>query len=95
MALFPFHNYYNPWAIMQSSKKEDTIPQQYVGVTYDGSIKHYYAREPLGTGIVLHREDGPAFIFKTGKEFWYYKGLEIKCNNLEDFQRIIKLKAFL
>ena len=94
MALFPFHNYYNPWTIMQSSEKEGTVPQQQIGVTYDGSIKHYYAREPLGTGIILHREDGPACILSTGEEYWYFKGLEIKCSSLDEFQRKIKLLVF-
>ena len=93
MALFPLP-LYRPWTIMNSSKKEGTVPQQYIGITYDGTVKHYYAREPLGTGIVLHREDGPAMIWANGEEFWYYKGLKLDCSDLQEFQRKIKLLVF-
>ncbi len=42
----------------------------------------------------LHREDGPAIEFISGdKEYWYY-GQYIDCKTDEEFQRLIKLKAF-
>ncbi len=92
MALFPT---FNPWTILRSSEKVGTCPQQYIGITYDGTVKHYYPNIPLGTGIILHREDGPAVIWENGEKFWYYKGHQIDCKNLDEFQRILKLKVFL
>lgn len=43
---------------------------------------------------VLHREDGPAAEFSSGDKFWYYHGEYINCSSQEEFERIIKLKAF-
>lgn len=44
----------------------------------------------------LHRSDGPAEEYTATPENneWYYMGLEIKCSSLEEFQRLVKLKAF-
>jgi len=43
----------------------------------------------------IHREDGPA-VEGSGSlpNIWYYHGEYIKCNSQQEFERIIKLKAF-
>ena len=73
------------------------------------------------SGSNLHREDGPAVVYKNGsykawyvdgelhridgaaREYnhplnfdseYYYRGIEIRCKTLEEFKRIIELKAF-
>jgi hypothetical protein len=43
---------------------------------------------------VLHREDGPAIIQIDGDEEWFYHGARIFCSNIEQFNRLIRLKAF-
>jgi len=44
---------------------------------------------------ILHIEDGPAVIQKIyGIQFWWYKGKYIPCNSQEEFERILRLKAF-
>ena len=42
----------------------------------------------------LHREDGPACEWSGGHKSWYYKGKHIICYSQEEFERILKLKAF-
>jgi hypothetical protein len=42
-----------------------------------------------------HRVDGPAVKLISGKEFWFYNGIEVKCSSLEEFTKKIKLLAFL
>ena len=41
-----------------------------------------------------HRVDGPAFEYPDGTKFWYYQGKQIDCQSQEEFERLIKLKAF-
>jgi hypothetical protein len=43
---------------------------------------------------LYHREDGPAFISTFGTQYWYYDGQYIHCSSQEEFERILKLKAF-
>jgi hypothetical protein len=42
----------------------------------------------------FHREDGPAIEKSNGIKYWYYHGKLIKCSCQEEFERIIKLRAF-
>jgi hypothetical protein len=42
----------------------------------------------------LHREDGPAMMFNNDRSYWYYHGNEIDCSSQEEFERLLKLKAF-
>lgn len=43
----------------------------------------------------LHRVDGPADIYEFwGYPHWYYNGKRIDCSSQEEFEKIIKLKAF-
>ena len=41
-----------------------------------------------------HRENGPAIEYHNGDKEWYYNGNLIDCRSQEEFERIIKLKAF-
>jgi hypothetical protein len=47
---------------------------------YDGNARH-------------HRLDGPAREWAAGKE-WYIHGERIFCSSQEEFERLMKLKAF-
>ena len=42
---------------------------------------------------LLHRLDGPAMEYDTTKS-WYYKGRKIFCSSQQEFEKILKLKAF-
>lgn len=46
------------------------------------------------TDQFFHREDGPAVIHTNGLSFWWYDGKYIDCKTQEEFERILKLKAF-
>jgi hypothetical protein len=41
-----------------------------------------------------HRIDGPAIEFANGEKSWYYKGKQLMCFSQEQFEKLIKLKAF-
>lgn len=41
-----------------------------------------------------HREDGPAIEHSDGYKEWHYEGKYVDCNSQEQFERLIKLKAF-
>lgn len=43
----------------------------------------------------LHRIDGPAVCTTAGYEAWYYKGEQIFVQNQKEFERWLKLRAFL
>ena len=76
----------------------------------DGSVRHYkdgmYHRED-GPAVIHadgwmgwwlngqhHREDGPAAIWPNGFQEWWYKGKRLSCQSQEEFERLLKLKAF-
>ena len=41
-----------------------------------------------------HREDGPACEYVNGDKSWWYHGKYIDCKSQEEFERLLKLKAF-
>lgn len=41
-----------------------------------------------------HRVDGPAITWHTGEKWWYVNGKYIACQSQEEFERIMRLKAF-
>ena len=41
-----------------------------------------------------HRIDGPAIEYFDGYKIWYFKGKEIEVSCQEEFERVVKLKAF-
>lgn len=42
----------------------------------------------------LHRTDGPAVCCRDGSRRWYFHGQYIDCKSQEEFERLLKLKAF-
>jgi hypothetical protein len=42
----------------------------------------------------LHREDGPAIEDSDGRKYWYLNGKLLDCKTQEEFERLIRLKAF-
>jgi hypothetical protein len=42
----------------------------------------------------FHRIDGPAIDQSDGTKEWYYDGNKIDCSSQEEFEKLIKLKAF-
>jgi hypothetical protein len=53
--------------------------------------KNEYAYYQYGK---LHRLDGPAIDFPNAKQ-WWIDGIQIKCNDNEEFLRIVKMKELL
>ena len=43
---------------------------------------------------LCHRLDGPAHEFVNGYKYWYYKGERIDCSSQQEFEKLLKLKAF-
>jgi hypothetical protein len=43
---------------------------------------------------MLHREDGPAIILPDGNKEWYLHGKKINCSTQEQFERLMRLRAF-
>ena len=41
-----------------------------------------------------HRTDGPAIEYPNGDKYWYLNGKQIDCKSQEEFERLLKLKAF-
>jgi hypothetical protein len=41
-----------------------------------------------------HRTNGPARIWKDGREEWYLYGEYIDCKTQEEFEKLMRLKAF-
>ena len=41
-----------------------------------------------------HRTDGPAIENANGDKYWYFDDNQIDCKSQEEFERLLKLKAF-
>jgi hypothetical protein len=41
-----------------------------------------------------HRVDGPAIEYFNGKKEWYYRGELLNCSSQEEFEKLLRLKAF-
>lgn len=57
-------------------------------VEYTDGSKVWYVEHKL------HRLDGPAAEYASGDKYWFYEDELIECNSQEEFERLIKLKAF-
>jgi len=42
----------------------------------------------------IHRLDGPAVELANGTKHWFLDGEEINCKSQEEFERLMRLKAF-
>jgi hypothetical protein len=52
----------------------------------DGSLRSF-------KNDLMHKIDGPAYVDR-GSKLWYYEGKLISCSSQEEFERLLKLKAF-
>lgn len=52
-------------------------------------------REAWYNNGILHREDGPALIYRDGIKEWVINGSYLNCKSQEEFLKLLKLKAFL
>ncbi len=50
--------------------------------------KRYYKNSKL------HRIGSPAIELASGTKIWYYEDKRIFCNSQEEFEKLLKLKAF-
>ena len=57
-------------------------------VEYTDGSKEWYLNDQL------HREDGPAIEHINGDKSWYLQGKWIDCSSQQEFERLMKLKAF-
>jgi len=57
-------------------------------IEYPNGYKRWYIEGQL------HREDGPAIDGADGIKFWFIKNKRVQCTSQEEFERLIKLKAF-
>jgi hypothetical protein len=60
---------------------------------YDNGDKQYWVNGKL------HRLDGPAIEYSSptmhSQNQWHYKGLRVVCSNQQEFEKFLKLRAFL
>jgi hypothetical protein len=42
----------------------------------------------------LHRTDGPAIEYANGDKYWYINNIKLPCRTQEQFERLMRLKAF-
>jgi hypothetical protein len=57
-------------------------------------ILSYITDDPMLRHEFLHREDGPARESANGNCQWWYEGEQIQCSSQEEFEKMLKLKAF-
>lgn len=57
-------------------------------VEYPGGDKRFYLNGKL------HNLKGPAVEYTNGYKSWYLNGKYIDCKSQEEFERLLKLKAF-
>jgi len=57
-------------------------------VDFSNGNKFWYKKNKI------HRLDGPAIEYNDGYKSWYYEGKKIYCKSIEEFLKIINLKAF-
>lgn len=89
-------------------KKEDLIEKKFADRTFyyiKGKEEYGYYRAVDKDGFESywhidegvqerHREDGPALTLSNGKQEWYYFGKHLNCKTQEEFEELMKLKAF-
>jgi hypothetical protein len=82
------HGAYDFWEIEYGG---NTILHREDGPAYINRVSGYEAWYRYGE---LHREDGPAQITGRGDKYWWLNGQYVHCNTQEEFERLVKLKAF-
>jgi hypothetical protein len=75
---------YNQYEIWWVDMQSDTYEVHWT----DGYIGHHVNGR-------LHREDGPAEEWQLkNHKAWFVKGKKLDCNTQEEFEQLMKLKAF-
>jgi hypothetical protein len=64
--------------------------EDYDIIKFDDDNVFYYLK---GT-LTYHRTDGPAIILPGGKKEWWLRGIKRKCSSQEEFEQLMRLKAF-
>ena len=57
-------------------------------IKFQDGTKFYYQNNEL------HRKNGPAVEYASGAKYWFYQGQLVSCLSQEEFEKLIKLKAF-
>jgi hypothetical protein len=57
-------------------------------IEYANGDKEYYINNKL------HREDGPAVVYYSNHKEWWLHGEGLSCTTQEEFERLMRLKAF-
>ena len=82
----------NGWIEKNGDKRHylnDLLHNDYgPAIIYSNGDKCWYQYDEL------HRENGPAVEWDDTNE-WWYKGVFIDCSSQENFQKLIKLLAFM
>lgn len=71
------------WYIHGSLHREDGP-----AVEYKNGSKVWYQNNQL------HRVDGPAIEYIDGFKRWFINGIQLDCSTQEQFEKLMKLKAF-
>jgi hypothetical protein len=58
------------------------------------AIEYAYGEKHWCLNGKLHREDGPAVEYANGNKSWYINNIKLPCRTQEQFERLMKLKAF-
>jgi hypothetical protein len=57
-------------------------------IEYADGTKYWYINDHP------HREDGPTIEAANGNKYWYINDIQIPCRTQEEFERLMRLKAF-
>jgi len=58
------------------------------------SIEYYNGNKCWYVNGKCHRKDGPAVEYANGNKEWYYNGEKLDCKTQEEFEILLKLRAF-
>jgi uncharacterized cupin superfamily protein len=58
-------------------------------------IHNWFTFYVIKGNSIYHREDGPAVEWFSGDKDWFFHGKSINCDSQEEFERQVKLLAFL
>lgn len=64
--------------------RDDDLP----AIEFDDGEKRWYQYGKL------HRQKGPAIIVANGRSYWFLDGIEVDCKTQEEFEKLMRLKAF-
>lgn len=80
------------WEVINKARDWITYKNKKTGLIredYSYGLVAYYDENRM-----YHRLDGPAEIWSGKKCLWHYHGKHINCSSQEEFERLLRLKAF-